>query len=897
MKWIRQLFARRRLYSDLSEEIHAHLEEKIAELVENGMPRSQAEYVARRDFGNVTLLEERSREVWQWQILESLFQDMQHSLRLMLRNPVFTAVAVLSLAFGIGANTALFSLLDSLVLRDLQVPQPEQLVSVGVHTPDDSSSGLSLPMLKEIVRAQKVFSAVFAWWGDAVLNVEANGVLSRADVWAVTGNYYSELGATPKIGRLIAPDDVDLNSAAPVPAQVAVLGYAFWQRNYGRAQDVIGKTIRVEGVLFTIIGVAGKGFTGISPELAADVTVPITAEPLLRGESDMQKRLRRPDSLWLEAAGRLKPGVTIEQARAQLESVWPSIRRELVPSGRTALELGNFLSLKLKIESGAKGGSFLRSRFVKPLFVLLAIAGLVLLIACVNLAGLMLARGAARHYEIGVRVALGASRARLTHQMLTESATLSIAGALAAFGLAYSGSRTLSSFMLGELFIVPVQLNLSPDWRIISFTACAAILTTMLFGWTPAWRAGREDPNRAVQQSGRALTRNTVRLSKGFVVAQVALSLVLLVCAGLFIRSLEKLRAANPGFRAHGLLSVSLFPKPGGYKNVDWASYYRELNERISNLPGVVSAALIHGGPGQPVEWSEKVRMNGAGAKGIRADIAMVMPGTLRTLGIGLLHGRGFTWQDDGRAPRIVIVSEDFAVQRFPKGNAIGQRLDITLGPKWQNLQIVGVVSNASLYDMRKHQVPTVYLPTTQYGDFMGYPFLLIETKISPAGLAIPLRRTVESLGREYIIQVKTIEQNIARTLLQERLTAMLSALLGGLALVLSAIGLYGLMAYNVTRRSREIGIRMALGAQQSAVQWMILRETLVFALTGLIIGLPCAAAATRLIVSMLYGVGTNDPITILAVSFLLLAVAALAGFIPARRAMRLDPIATLHHE
>jgi len=895
MASIRSWFGRRRFESALAEEIRAHLEQKVDDLVESGFSRAEAEARARREFGNVTSTQERSREVWQWRPLEDLLQDGRHTLRLMRRNPGFTAVAVLTLSLGIGANTALFSLLDSLLLRNLAVSHPEQLVRVGAHVPDDSSAGLSLPMLQQIDASQRVFSAMFAWWGDAVLNVEANGALSRSDVWAVTGNYYSELGATPEIGRLIAPQDAPLDSAAP--ARIAVLGYAFWESHYGGARDVIGKIVRIEGVPFTIVGVARNGFTGITPDLAAEVTVPITAEPLLFGESDVQKHLRRPDSLWLEAAGRLKPGITLERARAQLESIWPPIRESLAPQGKTPLELHQFRSLQLEIESGKKGGTLLRSLFLKPLYVLLAIAGVVLLVACVNLASLMLARAASRSYEMGVRVALGASRARLTRQMLTESLTFSMAGALGGLAFASWGSRALSSFLIRELFIVPVKLNLSSDWRILAFTAGTAILTAILFGWAPSWRASPADANRAIEQNTRTVARKTPQLGTALIVAQIALSLILLVCGGLFLRTLEKLHAVNPGFHAHGLLLLSLSPKPGGYKNIAWISYYRELNERISNLPGVTSAALIHGGPGQPIEWTEKVRIRGTASDGMRVDLAMMMPGTLRTLGIRLVRGRDFTWHDDDHSPRVAIVSEDLAAQLFPKADAIGQRLDITTEPEWQDVRVAGIVSSASLYDIRKPKTPTIYLTATQYGHYMGDPFLLIKTSVSPAALAGPLRRTVESLGREYVDRIKTIEQAIDRTVLQERLSALLSAFFAGLALLLAAIGLYGLMAYSVTRRSREIGIRMALGARQSSVQWMVLRETLLLALLGLGIGLPCAIACAHLIASMLYGVSSNDPLTLLFVSLLLLGVSALAGFLPARRAMRLDPIAALHYE
>ncbi len=895
MTWWSRLLRRNKLERDLGRELQFHIAERIATLKSTGLSGDEARRKVRQEFGGIEQVKEECRNARGTLWFESTIQDLRLGVRAFLKTPGFTTVAILTLALGIGANTAIFSLLDGLELRDLPVPHPEQLVRVGAHRPGDSFTGLSLPMYEEIAQNQKVFSGMFAWSGDVVRNVEANGGVSRTDIWGAEGHFYSELEAVPKIGRLLAPADVNLR--ASVPAQVAVLGYGFWQRHYGGAWDVIGKTIKIEGVRFTVIGVTQDGFRGMMAELPAEVIIPITAMPLVFGKSDVQKYLRRADSRGLEAAGRLKPGVTLEEARAQLESLWPAIRKATAPTGRTSLELSDFFSLQLKVESGEKGGSFLRARFAKPLYILLAIAGMVLLIACVNLASLMLARAASRSHEIGLRVALGASRTRLVRQMLTESMTLSAAGTLGGFAFAYWGSRALSGFILDQIFIVPAALNVSPDWRILGFTGVAATLTALLCGWAPCWRATREDPNVAVQQGSRAVARGTGGLGKRLIVTQVALSLILLAGGGLFIRSLEKLRTVNPGFRTHGVLQIGLTPKPGGYKDLAWVSYYRQLNERISSLPGVASAALTHNGPAESYEWTEKVRIHGTITEGVRSDLAMVMPGTFRTIGIGLLCGRGFTWQDDDHAPRIAVVSDSFAAQVFPRGNAIGQRLDITTQPKWQNLQIIGIVSNASLYDIRKHQPPTVYLPTTQYGDYMGYPTVLVVTNISPAAIIGPLRRSVESLGREYISRVKTVEQEIDRSILQERVMAMLSAFFGGLALLLAAIGLYGLMAYNVTRRSREIGIRMALGAQRARVQRMILRETLALALIGVAFGVPCAVAASRLIASLLYGVSASDPLTFVVVSAMLIAIAAIAGFIPARRAMRLDPITVLRNE
>jgi len=811
------------------------------------------------------------------------------------KDPGFTAVGVLTLALGIGANTAIFSLLYSLTFRNLPVPHPEQLVRFGAHSGDDPYVALSVPMFEEIARSQRVFSGVFAWAPEGVFNIEIKGTLSRADIWPVTGNYYAELGATPEVGRLIGPEDVDLRAAAAT--QVAVLGYSFWQRRYGGDRGVIGNMLKIEGIPFTVIGVTRKGFGGISAEDLPEVTVPLTAEPPIEGEADVQKHLRRRDVLGIEAAGRLKPGVTLDEARAHLDSLWPSIRKAVMPASQAPVERAHFLSLHLKVESGARGASFLRHRFSQPLYLLLGIAGVVLLVACVNLASLTLSRAASRSHEIGVRVALGASRARLVRQVLTEGIMLSIAGTVAGLAFAYWGSRALADFIIGQIYIVPATLHLTPDLRILGFAFAAAVLTGMLFGLAPAWRATREDPNTALQQTSRALSAGTGALGKGLIVTQVALSLILLAGAGLFIRALQELRAVNPGFRARGVLSIGLMPKPGGYKNLEWVSYYRELTDRVSNLPGVISAGHIHLHPGDGMEWSEKVRIRGANTEDFRVDLGMVMPGAFRTMGIDLHRGRDFTWQDDDHARRVAIVSRGFADQFLPHADAIGQHIDITTIPKWQNLEIVGIVSDASLYDIRKHPPPTVYLPTTQYGSYMGWSDIIVQTSIQPVAMAASVRREVDSLGHEYVTSVKTVSENINRSLLLERVTALLSGFFGALALLLAAIGLYGLMAYNVTRRTREIGIRIALGAERDSVRWLVLRETLALAALGVAIGLPCALAASRLIASMLYGVSAKDPVTLIAVSALLVGVAALAGWIPARRATRVDPMVALRHE
>jgi putative ABC transport system permease protein len=842
----------------------------------------------------VKLLDDENGEVRRLGSLESFFMDVRYGVRVLRKNPGFAIVAIASLALAIGANTAIFSLLNGLVLRALPVRHPEQLVRFGAQSGDEPYVALSLPLFEQVSKGQRVFSSTFGWLGDRLSTVEINGALSRNDIWAVTGSFYSELGATPELGRLIGPQDDDLRAASPAP--VAVLAYNFWQRHYAGDRNVIGMVLRIEGAAFTIIGVTRSGFTGISADRLPEITIPLTAVPLLTGDGGGQKLLRRADVFLLEAAGRLKRNIRFEEAQAQLQSIWPAIRDALAPSNLPPTERSRFLGLHMKVEPGDKGASALRKQFTKPLYVLMAISGLVLLVACVNLATLMLSRAAARSHEIAVRIALGASRARLVRQTLTESILLSMVGTLAGFFLAYWWSRSLADFILGQFFNAPAQLNLRPDLRVLVSTATVAVLSGVLFGLAPAWRATREDPNFALQKNAQKFSRSTGLLGKSLIVTQVALSLVLLTAAGLFIRTLNKLRTIEPGYQAEGVLDASLYPKPGGYKNLDWVNYYQELTARVSRLPGVESAGIAKMSLGWRA-WKEDVLASETSDGGAKVDFALVMPGFFQTVGIYPQRGRIFTWRDDDKAPRVAVVSQRLARKLFGGREAIGQRLEITTEPAWQKVEIVGIVSDASLYDIREHASPTVYVPSTQYGEIMGWSQLMLRTKAAPTVMANAVRQTVDSLGHEYVAKTHMVVETIDRSILRERLFAILSAFFGVLALLLAGIGLYGLMAYNVTRRTQEIGVRVALGAARENVLSMILRETLRLTSIGIALGLAFALAASRLVANMLYGVSAWDPVTLAAVSVVLTAVAAVAGWIPARRATRVDPMVALRYE
>jgi predicted permease len=826
--------------------------------------------------------------------------DCRYALRMLLKSPGFTLVAVLTLALAIGANTAVFSLLNGLALRPLPVPRAEQLVRFGAQSGDESYVALSVPFLVQINAAQQVFSLTFGWSRDMLFTVDIGGALSRNDIWAVTGNFYSALGATPELGRLIGPEDDDLRAASPTP--VAVLAFNFWQRHYGGDASAIGKVLKIEGAAFTIIGVTRPNFTGISADRLPEVTIPLTAMPLLERlphtvqGAEEQNILRRADALFLEAAGRLKPNVRFDEARAQMNSIWPPIRDSLAPPSLTPPERSRFFGLHLKVEPGEKGSSVLRKQFTEPLYVLLTISGLVLLVACVNLATLMLSRAAARSHEIAVRIALGASRTHLVRQTLTESLLLSVTGTLAGFLFAYWWSHTLADFILSEFFNAPAQLNLAPDIRVLLSSAAVAISTGVLFGLAPAWRATREDPNVALQSNSQKFSRSTGRLGKSLIVSQVALSLVLLAAAGLFIRTLMKLRSIDPGYQASGVLDASLYPKPGGYESLDRVNYYQELTARASRLPGVESAGIAKMSLGWRA-WKEDVRVVDANEALSNVDLSFVMPGFFNTVGIYPQRGRMFTWRDDDKSPRVAVVSQSFANKLFPGREAMGQRLEITTEASWQKVEIVGIVSDASLYDIRQHAPPTLYLPTTQYGEMMGWSQLMLRTKAAPTAMANGVRQTVESLGHEYVAKTHLIIETIDRSLLRERLFAILSAFFAGLALLLAVIGLYGLMAYNVSRRTQEIGVRMALGAPRQNILSMILRETLGLTSIGLAIGLAVSLTTSPLVAKMLYGVSARDPMTLATVSAVLVTVAAVAASLPAHRAMRVDPLIALRYE
>lgn len=821
--------------------------------------------------------------------MSTLWETLRYTLRTLSKSPVFTSVAILSLALGIGANTAIFTLINALLLRDLPVRQPERLVQLVAVRPDGKVP-FSYPMFREVERAQRVFTGLIGWGAAGMFNVEVNGVLAQNHLMSVTGNCYSELGVTPLLGRLLIPEDSNPNGGAT--SQVAVIGYEFWQNRFGGTLDVVGKQIRVEGHPFTIAGVTRKWFSGMTTGEPPDITIPITAFPMLVEGNEFN--FQSPALLWLFVTGRLKDGVTIEQARAQLQSAWPEVLLATASTETLGARRQRFLSMGLEVTSAAKGfSSGLRFEFARPLYVLAGIVGLILLVACVNLANLMLARAAARSHEMSVRVAIGASRWSLARQVLTESLALSLTGALLGLAFAYWGSHLLVLLMT-QGNEMPVSFKLSPDLRVLSLTISVAIVTGILFGLAPAWRSCREDPASMLQQNVRGVSSGG-KLSKALIITQVALSLVLLLGAGLFVRSFQRLRSLDLGFQKDSVLEISLYPKPGGYQKLDLNSYHQQLLARISSIPGVDSVSFGDATIPSPQGWHDTISSTtGDSSTGVRlmANAAMVSPGFFRTLGIPLLRGRDFEETDDQHHPRLAIANSNLAERLFPNGEAIGKTIRFGIMPDYQNIEIVGIARNARIFDLRDATTPVLFLSCLQYPSQWGG--LVVRTNEAPEALEKTIGREIESLGHEYALRTRTIGQVISQDLVEERVTAMLSAFFAALALLLASIGLYGLMSYAVTRRTRELGIRVAVGAQRRDILWIVLRETLTLAAIGLVIGIPSAIAACRLISTMLFGLTSTDIPTMATVSLLLLAVALFAGYLPARRASSIDPIVAL---
>lgn len=817
--------------------------------------------------------------------MHSLGHDIRYSLRRLARGPVTTTVAILSLALGIGANTAIFSLVNALILRPLPIRKPAQLVRLFTIAPanPDSEGSLSLAMYEHIRENQRVFSGVFAWDGQGIANIEANGLKYAAGRSIVTGEYFSTLGIQPLLGRLITGQDLTTEGLS---AAVAVISYDCWQRRYQGDPAVVGKSIRVEDRVLTVIGVTPKSFSGLSIDTVSDVTVPIG----FSSASARESRDRRALSVWV--FGRLKPGISIEQAAAQLQAIWPATLEASLPEGLARIRRDAFLGQRIMAQSASTGSSFLREKYKYALFVLMAIVALVLLIACANLANLMLALAAQRRHELGIRYALGSGTWRIVREMLTEGLILSGAGAALGVLIAVWASRLLLQTMTG---MVATSLDVAPDLRVLSFAVFISFLTGLLFSAAPAWSLLRKDDLATAINERRTSVHGAGATAKALISAQVALSVALVMVAALFVRSLSNLRGEDLGFRQDGMLLVDLFPQTGAenQRMPNRVAYYQELAQRLRGLPGVTAVSFSRMGPAASYEFKNAASVASSHDQPIQAVLEVVGPGFFRLAEMHGLEGREFEWRDSETAQPVAIVSESLARRLFPSVSPIGRTIDFG---RRKGLEIVGVVNSASLWTLRSRKPMAVYLALTQASE---YDASTIDIRVAgdPAGALPAVRRVIESFGRHVVLRAETLDQRVAMLLNTDRIVAMLSSFFAGLALLLAAVGLYGLMSYVVSSRTSEIGLRMALGARPRGVLVLVFREAAWLVAMGFVVGIGAALASSRLISHMVFNTGMSDPRTILLSALILVVVSALACYRPARRASRIDPMTAIRAE
>jgi predicted permease len=893
------LWLRWRTDCELDEEIQAHLELEIQNNLDRGMTPEEARFAALRTFGNPTQVRERVRENDLFTATEGLLQDIRYSLRTLRRSPTFTLVVVLSLALGIGANTAIFSLIDAALLKMLPVRNPEQLVELKSLSPAIGLNELfSYAAFQEFREGNPALSGVLAFRKLSDMDFEVDGHGGLANGQLVSGEYFSLLGVQAILGRTILPAD----EKAPGQSPVAVIGYDYWRQRFALDPAVLGKKIVLNNSPFIIIGVTPPEFFGIEPGARIDVSVPLNMVAQVRSDfaspGTPYDVFTAPFRNWLYVLARLKPGVTQERALANLEPIFARAMRESaeslsgLPFDSPAVRRA-FLATKLQLDSGGQGLATLRARFSKPLWIVMAVVALLLIVTCANIANLLLARGNSRQREIAVRLAIGAGRLRLIRQLVVESVLLGLGGGACGLLLAFCAGRSLLLLMSHSRS--PILLNVHPDVTVLIFTLLISLLTALLFGIVPALRAARVDLRGSVRTTSRSTFGNAL------VVMQVAVSLVLVIGAGLLTRTLMNLKDFYPGFNQDNVLLFSVNPLMTGYREDQLVSLYERLLDHFNVVPGVRSATFsVH----SPLSASfSSSSLNVQGTK-LRSDqelaslgVEAVGPEYFRTIQTAVLLGRDFTAADRAGGPKVAILNKTAAHFYFDDASPIGRRVNMPGyrgDPSW--LEIVAVVDDAKYHDLREQAAPMVYIPLFQAPE-SGVTFE-VRTGIDAASAAPALLSAVKATdSRLPVFAVKTLRTQLDDSLVQERLVASLSSAFGALALLLAGVGLYGLMAYAVNRRTNEIGIRMALGARPVEIAGMVLRETLLLMGLGLGIGIPASMLASRLIASELYGLKPGDASTILLAILVTSGIAALAGYLPARRASRVDPMIALRYE
>ena len=900
---LRGFFRSRRSDADFTAELDSHVALDTEDGIRSGLTPAEARRLALIRLGGAEQTRQAYREQRALPLLDDLLHDLRYGMRMLARSPSFTAVAALTLALGIGANSAMFSLLDQVVLRLLPVRHPEQLVIVretGNHYGNTyGANTISWPMFEDLRDNNQVFSGMFS-------RFPANVTLGYGDRAAqipaelVSGSYFPILGVGAALGRMIAPDD----DAVPDSKPVVVLSYSFWRSYFDGDRTIVGRSIALNGHAMTVIGVAQPGFDGVELGAPAKVFVPIMMKTEMTPRSDGLKDRRRRLS-WVTAYGRLKPSVSREQAQISLQPLLHNIlefeaQQPEFTRNATAADRLLFLRNRVELLPGSDNG--LREYMRRPLWLLVALTGAVLLLACANLANLLLARATAREREFAVRLAIGAGRARIVRQLLLESLLLAGAGAILGLALAYLADRILLHIYLPADAAAEFVVSPIPDGHVLAFVVGAMLLTSVIFGLLPAIRGSRTEITPSLQDRSAAASTGGISLRRALVGIQVALSLLLLVGAGLFVRTLRNLQNLGPGFPTDRLLTFRIDPSLNGYSDEETKSFYERLNVDLQTMPGVASVGFSTMPLLEGYAWQNAVV--GKDFEGAPTEeqpvLCEVGPDYFATLGIPMITGRAFTAQDDGPAEyRSAVVNESFARKYFPGRNAIGKRFGLVndMQPVTPNIEVVGVIPDRKYRDLRETPPAQAFFPYFQGAKFR-FMNIYLRTQADPRLIEDQLRERMRQFDPHVpIVGLETMDERIGFSLRTERLIASLSAVFGGLATLLAVIGLYGVMTYAVTRRTREIGVRMALGAPRGNVVWMVMREVLVLISVGVTVGVPMALAFSGIARSQLFGLDPHDPLTLVASIFTLGVAACAAGFIPALRASRIDPMQALRTE